>query len=135
MTGPTETVTARRGFFPVVAGDEVHVQQAGANAMFAAGNLTVEQGGASVMVAGGDAAIEQGGASIIAAAGDVDIRAGGAAVVAAGAVRVEGGIVGIAAGGTVKLHDSRVLLTPPEAAALGVALAITGFVLAKVFSR
>ncbi len=135
MTRSTETVTARRGFFPVVAADEVHVRQAGANGMFAAGNLTVNQGGASVMLAGGDAAIEQGGASIIAAAGDIDVRTGGAAVAAARAVRVERGTVGLVVAKTVTVHDSRVLLTPAEAAALGAALAITGFVLGKVFSR
>ena len=66
-------------------------------------------------------------------ADDVRTRSTSAATVAAGSVKAESGFVGVALGGSVELKDSRVLMTPPQAAALGAGLALTGFLLKKLF--
>ena len=50
-------VQARRGFFPVVIGDEVSVAQAGAQLYLSRGGLT--QGGGQLLMSGGDLSIRQ----------------------------------------------------------------------------
>ena len=125
--------TAHRGFFPLVAGDNVEVRQAGGYAYFAAEDLSISRGGGTFMVAGRDVSIEQGGANVIVSAGDVSITQGGGGMIAAGSVKAEGGFIGVALGGSVELRDSKVLMTPPQAAALGAGLALTGFLLKKLF--
>jgi hypothetical protein len=122
MNEPATPTTARRGFFPLVHGDEVDLRQAGAAGVLARGDVSIRAGGANLLVTGGDLHIEQGGGQTLLAAGDVTIRQGGTIVAAARSVKVDRGWVGLALGGRVDLDDSRVLLGPVEALALGAGL-------------
>jgi hypothetical protein len=114
MNEPVTSTTARRGFFPLVHGDAVDLRQAGAAGVLARGDVSIREGGAQLLVTGGDLHIEQGGGQTLLAAGDVTIRQGGTIVAAARSVTVDRG--------WVDLDDSRVLLGPVEAFALGAGL-------------
>ena len=52
MTDGTKRVEARRGFFPVVIGDEVSVSQAGGGLFASRGDIHLRQGGARRVVFG-----------------------------------------------------------------------------------
>ena len=130
----TET-TARYGFFPLVAADAVTVRQAGVTAAFSAGDLTIEQGGGQFAVTAGNLSITQGGSNALVAGGDVEIIQGGAAVLAARSATVRQGLVGAVVAGNVQLEESRVLLSTPQAAALGAAFAAVLFTLSRTFRR
>ncbi len=130
-----DKIKAHRGFFPVVAGDEVHVEQAGGIAYLSSGDMSLSQGGSRLVVAGGDVSIAQGGSNAVLAGGDVSISQGGGMLVAARSVETDHSYVGVALGGSVTLQDSKVLLDPPAAAALGAGLAIALFLLRKLFGR
>ena len=69
------------------------------------------------------------------AGGDVEIVQGGAVFLAAGSAKVNQGFVGAVMAGNVELEDSRVLLTTPQAAALGAAFAAALFVLTRAVRR
>ena len=124
MNEATTSTTARAGFFPLVHGDEVEMGQAGAVGVLARGDVSIRQGGANLLATTGDLDIRQGGAQTLLALGDVAISQGGAIVTAAGSVRVDQGWVGLALGGKVDLQDSRVLLGPAQAFALGAGAAL-----------
>jgi hypothetical protein len=115
----SDHMAVRTGFFPVVAADEVTMSQTGSSAVFSGGSVSLAQAGTNLLVAGGDAEIVQGGVLTLAALGDVTIEQGGAMLVGAGSVEVTDGFVGVALGGRVSLHDSRVLIGPAQAAAIG----------------
>lgn len=129
-----EITRAHRGFFPVVTGDHVTVQQAGATIVMSRSATSVTQGGAQVMLTGGDATIHQGGANLLAAAGDVTVSQGGAVVAAAGSIDVRNSYLAIALAPSVTLsEDSRILLGPREAAIVGLAAAVGCTVLRRLF--
>lgn len=130
----TEAI-ARYGFFPLVAADAVTVRQAGVTAAFCGGDMTMEQGGGQFAVAAGNLSITQGGSNAIVAGGDVEIIQGGAAVLAARAATVRQGLVGAVVAGNVELEESRVLLTTPQAAALGAAFGTVLFALSRILQR
>lgn len=127
--------TARYGFFPIVAADEVSVRQAGVTAAISSGDLTMTQGGGNFAIAGGNLSITMGGSNAILAGGDVEIQQGGAVFLAAKSVNVNQGFVGVALGVDVQLEDSRVLLATPQAAAFGAALGVVLLVLGKLLRR
>jgi len=131
----SQHVRAHKGFFGVVAGDEVAVSQAGAGAFLSSGNMSIERGGGRLMVVGGDASISQGGGNAIFAGGDITISQGGGAIVAARSIELERSYVGVALGGSVALTDSTVVMTPATAAAFGAGVALTLFGLRKLFGR
>jgi len=127
--------TARYGFFPIVAADEVTVRQAGVTAAICSGDLSMTQGGGNFAVAGGNLSITMGGSNAILAGGDVEIQQGGAVLLAAKSVSVSQGFVGVALGAEVKLEGSRVLLSTPQAAAFGAAIGAVLFLLSKLLRR
>jgi hypothetical protein len=120
-TGPT---VARYGFFPVVVGDDVSVRQAGTTLVAASANLDLHQGGTQLAVAGGDVTISQGGAQALLAGGAVQIHQGGAGIVLTPEVTASESFVGVVLAGSANLESSKVLLTTPQAAALGAALGL-----------
>ena len=134
MTEVSPPDVTRSGFVPLVSGTEVHLQQSCAFAVLARGDVSVYQGGANLLLVGGDLSVEQGGGQTIIAKGDVSIRQGGALVAAAPSVTVQSGWVGLALGGRVELKESRVLLGPAQAAALGAGLGVV-FALARRLLR
>jgi hypothetical protein len=91
-----EHVSARQGFFPVVVGRDVRVQEAGGLVFVARRNVTISQGGGQWLIAGGDQTITQGGGAVL-----VSRRA-----------HVENGLVGIVVAGRVTLGSgARAALT------------------------
>ncbi len=120
MSDESTRVVARRGFFPVVIGDEVSVAQAGGRLFVSRGDIHLTQGGAQRMLAGGDVTITEGGVLMLMAGGDVSIREGGAAVVVGGSFRAEASFVGFAIGRDVEISDdSNVMFGPQQAAVFG----------------
>lgn len=99
---------AHRGFFPVVAGQDVHVQQGGGVIFLARRNLSIEQGGGQWLLGGGDLSVQQ----------------GGTAAMIARSARVERGFVGALIAGRVELGPgARVLLQGSAAVAAAAAAA------------
>ncbi len=127
--------TARYGFFPVVAADEVTVRQAGVTAALSSGDMSMTQGGGQFAIAGGNLSITMGGSNALLAGGDVDIQQGGALILGARSVSVKQGFVGAVIAGDVKLDESRVLMSTPQAAALGAAIGFVILVLGRLFRR
>ena len=115
----TDHLEVRTGFFPVVAADEVSMTQAGSSAVFSGGDVSLAQAGSNLLLAAGSASVRQGGAMTLASMGDVSIEQGGAMVIGARSVEVTEGFVGVALGGRVVLNDSKVVLGPVQAAAIG----------------
>lgn len=101
---------ARRGFFPIIVGDQVSLQQGGAIVLAAKDNLAVSQGGGQVIGAGNSIAVSQGGSWIMGAGSAINVDQGGAALMAGRHVRADRSIVGMAVGGTVEIEDSRVIV-------------------------
>lgn len=118
------TDSARFGFFPIVAGDDVRVERAYTLGAMSSGNLTLAQGGASFVAAAGDVDISQGGAWGLVSAGDVTMNQAGAVGAVAGSISVKDGFVGMAVGRDVTLQDTTVLLTGAQAAAFGLAFGL-----------
>ncbi len=58
-------VLARRGFFPVVVGEQVQLNEAGGMVCIARGNLAVTNGGGQWFVAAGDQKIDHGGGAVL----------------------------------------------------------------------
>ncbi len=128
----TSRVSAHRGFFPIVIGDEVSVAQAGGRLFVSRGNLALTQGGAQRMLVRGDVSIRQGGVQMLMAGGDVSISEGGACVAVGSTVRAQGSYIGFAVGKDVSISDdSRVIFGTREAAVFG---AIAGVVCGLVVS-
>ena len=100
---------ATRGFFPVVTGNDVHV----------------ERGGGMVFVAKRHLSIEQGGGQWLVSAGTLDVRQGGGAALIAKEAQVSKGNVGVLiAGHATFAPGARVLLRATPAVALA---AVTSF--------
>ena len=139
MTDQEQTagrVEARRGFFPVVIGDEVSVAQAGAQFCVSRGNLSLAQGGGKVLMAGGDLSIRQGGSLFLAAGGDVSVSEGGAGVAVARRVHVERSYVGLVLGQNIEIAaDSKMLLGPQQAAMFGAAAGLVCAMSLRLLTR
>lgn len=107
-----KVVTAYRGFYPVVVGNEVEVSQGGGFLFVAKDELEIEQGGGQWMIALRKLEVEQ----------------GGCAVMVAGRAKVRRGVIGMLVALRAELKDgSRVLMTLPQALAAG---AVAGAVMA-----
>ena len=144
-------VEARRGFFPVVTGDEVSLvqagatfclsrgdlgmTQAGARLSMAGGNLSIREGGSLLTLAGGDASIEEGGSLLLLAGRDVSISEGGAAVVAARQVRAERSFLGFVLGGKIDVaDDSTLLIGSGQAAIFGAVAGLVCAIAGRLFA-
>lgn len=131
----THTERARFGFFPVVAGDEVSLRQAGATVALVGDNASFERAGANAALVGGDLSITQGGSNFLLAFGDVSLQQGGTVFLAAKSVRAEQGFIGAVVAGRVELEDTSVLLSTPQALAFGAAAGIACAVLGRLLRR
>src|SRR5262245_27439856 len=102
-TQAPEPRRATRGFFPIVAGNDVHI----------------ERGGGVVFVARRHLSIEQGGGQVLVSAGTLDVRQGGGAALVAKEAQVSQGIVGVLIAGRATIAPgARVLLRGTAAVAL-----------------
>jgi hypothetical protein len=107
-----EVVRARRGFFPVIYGDNVEVSQGGGVIFIAKDELEIKQGGGQWMIGFRKLEVEQ----------------GGCAVMLAGRAEVSRGFIGVLAARRAELKEgSRVLMTLPQALVAGL---VAGAVLA-----
>jgi hypothetical protein len=103
-----EQQSTRRGFFPVVVGRDVSMQNAGGAVLIAKHDLKISRGGGQWLVAGRDQSIEQGGGAFL-----LSRRA-----------RVTNGFVGVIVAGRVTLEGTaRTLLTVSGGAIAAVAAA------------
>ncbi len=113
----------RSGVGLVMAQQRADISQGGA-AIFAAGEtLNVMQGGGSILAAGNNMKVAMGGGSILVAGNEIEVEKGGGGILIAGnEIEIEGGFAGIVISPNVELEDgAKVLLTTPQAAALGAA--------------
>jgi hypothetical protein len=105
-TEPAEPRVATRGFFPVVAGGDVRVQNGGGLVFLARRSLSVQQGGGQWFVS----------------AGNLDVRQGGGAAFVARTAHVESGFFGaIVAWKAEVAPGARVLLQGTAAVAVAAA--------------
>src|SRR5262249_6289763 len=117
-THAPEPRRAARGFFPVVAGNDVHIERAGGVVFVAKRHLTIEQGGGQWFVS----------------AGTLDVRQGGGAALIAKEAQVSQGTVGVLIAGRATIAPgARVLLRAAPAAAhrAGPRVAAAGAVLPR----
>ena len=92
--------------------------------------MQVNGGSAGMLVAGNSLEINGGGGWVLLAGNSIPIQHGGGAVLAAGQAEVKHGVVGVLRAGHTTLGEgARVLLTTPQALALG---AVCGLVFALV---
>ena len=99
----SEPRQATRGFFPVVAGSDVHVERGGGLLFLARRHLSIEQGGGQWLVS----------------AGTLDVRQGGGAALIAKEAQVSEGNVGVLIAGRATIAPgARVLLRATPAVAL-----------------
>jgi hypothetical protein len=119
-------IEVRSGFVGIAQADSVSITNGGAGAVIAGHDVTLTSGGANVLVAGGNMNITSGGGTLLVAGGPMRIEQGGGAILIAGEeVHLARSYVGLLISGTANLKDgSRVLLTTPQAAALGAALGL-----------
>src|SRR5262245_43459947 len=102
-TQAPEPRRATRGFFPVIAGNDVHIEQAGGVMFLARRHLSIEQGGGQWLVS----------------AGTLDVRQGGGAALIAKEAQVSRGNVGVLIAGRATIAPgARVLLRATPAVAL-----------------
>ncbi|HEX7018405.1 MAG TPA: hypothetical protein VF159_00235 [Gemmatimonadaceae bacterium] len=107
-------VTARKGFFPLVLGRDVAVQQAGGVAF----------------IAGHDFALREGGGQWLVSLGNQTIERGGGAALISGRAHVTHGFVGLLIAGRATLDaNSRAFVNIPLAGAAAIA---AGFALGLV---
>ena len=94
MNATTEVHEPRRvtrGFFPVVAGNDVHVERGGGVMFLARRHLSIEQGGGQWLVSAGTLDVRQGGGAALIAKdahvsqGNVGVLIAGRATIAPGA--------------------------------------------------
>lgn len=131
----THTERARFGFFPVVAGDEVSLRQAGATMVFAGDSASFERAGANAALVGGDLSISQGGSNFLLAFGEASLQQAGAVFLAAKSVRAEQGFIGAVVAGRVELENTSVLMSTPQAVAFGAALGVAAAVVGRLLRR
>jgi hypothetical protein len=104
-----ESHRAARGLFPVVSGNDVHVERAGGVIFFAKRHLSVQQGGGQWFVS----------------TGRLDVRQGGGAALIAKEAQVSEGMVGVLiAGRATMAAGARVLVRATPAVVLA---AVAGF--------
>jgi hypothetical protein len=117
QTQAPESRRATRGFFPVVAGNDVHIEQAGGTLFVAKRHLSIEQGGGQLLVS----------------AGTLDVRQGGGVTLIAKEAQVSHGVVGVLVAGRATIAPgARVLLRATPAVALAaVASFAAGWVLGR----
>jgi len=102
-TQAREPRRATRGFFPVVAGNDVHVERGGGVMFLARRHLSIEQGGGQWLIS----------------AGTLDVRQGGGAALIAKQAQVSEGNVGVLIAGHATIApNARVLLRATPAVAL-----------------
>ena len=109
---------ARRGFFPVVAGEDVQVREGGGLVFLAKSNMAVTQGGGQWLVAGGDQTLQQsGGACLIAGKNQILEQSGGAVLIARQA-RITSGFVGLLIAGRTTVQGGARVLVPISVSAV-----------------
>ena len=118
-----ETVTLRNGFAAAVMGSNEAQVASGGALLIAAGNTMQENGGgAGALLAGNSLEIHGGGGWVLLAGNSIPIQNGGGAVLVAGRAEVKHGVVGVLLAGHTTLGEgARVLLSTPQALALGAA--------------
>jgi hypothetical protein len=118
-----DQVTVRNGVAAAIVGSNNAEVAGGGALVIAAGNtMQVNGGGAGALMAGNTLEIHGGGGWVLLAGNSIPIQNGGGAVLVAGRAEVKHGVVGVLLAGHTTLGEgARVLLSTPQALALGAA--------------
>jgi hypothetical protein len=138
MVNAHDVSIARSAAGPTLAGRDVSVKQSACGPMIVGGNVSISQGGCGPMIAGGGVTIERGGCGPMIAGGDVSIERSGCQSVMAvgGATLGRSSFVGVVLSPRVTVEDGgRVLMSVPQAAALGAACGLVFALARSVFRR
>lgn len=118
-------VVVRTGLAGVVQADEVSIESGGVLVGVAGRDLRITSGGGSILVAGGNISINSGGGSVLVAGVDMSVQNGGGGVMVTPHANLNRSFVALLLCGKADLQDgSRILLSTPQAAALGAALGL-----------
>ena len=117
QTQPRESRRVTRGFFPIVTGNDVHVERAGGMIFFAKQHLSVQEGGGQWFVS----------------TGALDVRQGGGGALIAKEAQVSQGFVGVLIAARATMGPgARVLIRATPAVALAAA---AGFAVGWLFGH
>jgi hypothetical protein len=125
-----------RSFVAVVQGEDVKVSNSGAGVVSAGNDASLRQGGAAIIAAGRSMEVQQGGGQLMVAGGHMNVEQGGGMVMVASRASLKWSYVGVLISGSTELQEgTRVLLSTPQAAALGAALGLVLAVAGRLLSR
>ncbi len=135
-----ETVNIERSLVGMVQAETGSLTSGIAGAVVAGQDASVTNGGGFAIVAGRDVPIENGGSWVLVAGRDVNVTNGGGLVVVAQNASARSGFVGVLLSRQAALDaDTRVLMTTPQAAALGAGIGVgavlASFILRLLFGR
>lgn len=121
-----DSFTLQAGAVGMVRSREASLKGGGAGAVLAQGDVDISQGGASAVISAGDVSFRYGGTNSVLAAGNVSFEYGGAmSTLARSATVGQGGIVGILCSGRTTVQEgAKVLMSTPQAAALGAGIGL-----------
>jgi hypothetical protein len=131
-------VGVERSLVGVINAHDVNIARSGAGPTLVGRDVSIKQGGCGPVIAGGDVSIKQGGCGPVIARGGVSIERGGCQSVIAGGGATLGrsSFVGVVLSPRVSVEEgARVLMSVPQAAALGGALGVVYALLRRLRRR
>lgn len=133
-----EDVRVEKSLVGVLRARDVHLHQAAAGPVAASGGVSILQGGCGPVIANGDVTIRQGGCGPLIANGNVSIEQGGtqSVIAAGGATLRDHAYVGLVVAPKVSVEEGgRVLMSTPQALALGAAAGLVFALLSRLVRR
>ncbi|MGH2634694.1 MAG: hypothetical protein ACRDHU_00860 [Actinomycetota bacterium] len=114
-------VTLRTSLVGAISAHNVRLEQAAAGPLMTSGDVTIHQGGCGPVLCSGDVSFHQGGCGPVLARGNVTFSQAGTQSVIAGDVQLRSGaFAGLVLAPKITVEEgARVLMTTPQAAALG----------------
>ena len=130
-------VTMERSLVGALSAHNVRIEKAAAGPTLASGDVTITNGGCGPVLCSGDVTITNGGCGPVLARGNVSFTNGGTqSVIAREASLGSGAFVGMVLAPRVIVEDgARVLITTPQAAAMGAGIGALLGLLTLVFRR
>ncbi len=126
----------RHGIVGIARTSDALLAGSGAGMVRAATNVAMSQGFAGALVAGNDASLTSSGGMVVAAGNRLELHGGGGGVLFARSAHVEDATVPLAIARHLTFSGhSRVLLTTPQAVALGVGFGIALAAAASIIRR
>ncbi len=130
--------TVTNSMVGLVKARDVHLTNAGAGFVAAAGNFSILNGGCGPVIANGGVTIRNGGCGPMVANGDVSIEYGGTqSILAAGGATIgQRAFVGLVVSPKITVEEGgKVLMTPRQALLFGAVAGLSGALLSWLFRR